>query len=577
MTALRNHRIKSRAQQGSALIILLLILVIAGTTAILSTLDSDGVKAERDKRSALMLSKAKTALMGYAIGAIGSGQRPGDLIMPDSFGSTESPANYDGSADSGCLNSTASTGLPLVNSDINMHCLGRLPWKDLGLSVNSPSDNDPTGFMPWYAVSANLIDTTCVAVLNSNTLNLVNNPLGSLDCSGSTLPYPWLTVRDSKGNVLSNRVAAIIFVPGVVQGTQSRPASPNLGAVEQYLDTLIVPAGCAAPCVAGTYSNADMDNDFILAPEDISSTLTGNFNDKLVYITIEELMAAVEKRAAQEAASQLRSYYSASSVTANNRFYPYAASLGDVNNACVENNLGGLLPIQSASASCASTSACSVSFPMTEIEFTLGLPLSYTSRTGACSRLSNTCTCTGAGSCSRSSAPNYTFTCTADGDCSSVGPSPNGSFIFTYTPKSPDVTATSGSCAGSGGSVTCSGLGSFSSPVTNCSHPKTGLATLPEWFTDNQWQDVMYYEISNDCNYATQGCTVGNLTVGTKSNNYALVISAGQMLGIQSRPNNVITNYLDSTENTDLNTSFDAVGTSRSSTYNDQMFIVAPQ
>ncbi len=54
-----------------------------------------------------------------------------------------------------------------------------------------------------------------------------------------------------------------------------------------------------------------------------------------IYNTIDDLMATVEKRAAQEAASPLSKYYITSSATLANRFYPYAATLGEVNNACV--------------------------------------------------------------------------------------------------------------------------------------------------------------------------------------------------------------------------------------------------
>ncbi|MGZ8262442.1 MAG: hypothetical protein ACXWTU_05700, partial [Methylotenera sp.] len=250
MAVMENHNIRRHTQQGGALIILVLILIIAGTTALFSVLDGNGVKIERDKKTAMVLAEAKTALIGLSIKAVSSGARPGNLIIPDFL--TESPANYDGTSDSGCLDASVSNGLPLINSDINMRCLGRLPWKDLGISIHAPSKNnllepdpsesDPSGIMPWYAVSANLVDPTCLAVLNSNTLNLVNNPPPApLDCTGTTLPYPWLIVRDSNGNIISKRVAAVIFVPGAARGAQSR-SSTTLSAADQYLDTLVVPA-----------------------------------------------------------------------------------------------------------------------------------------------------------------------------------------------------------------------------------------------------------------------------------------------------------------------------------------------
>ena len=53
-------------QQGIALIILALILVLATTTFFVSQLDGNGIKIERDKKTATVLAEAKTALMGFA-------------------------------------------------------------------------------------------------------------------------------------------------------------------------------------------------------------------------------------------------------------------------------------------------------------------------------------------------------------------------------------------------------------------------------------------------------------------------------------------------------------------------------
>lgn len=582
MAVMNSRNEGSCQQQGGALLIFMLVIVLAAMAALFSVLDGSGVKIERDKTNAKILANAKTALLGYAIGAIGTGQRPGDLIRPDS--ASESPANYDGTADGGCLDSTAVNGLPLINNgSVNMRCLGRLPWKDLGMSISGSSENDPSGIMPWYATSVNMVYFPCLGVLNSNTLNLVNN-VGPLDCTGATLPYPWLTVRDGSGNIVSNRVAAIIILPNTARGNQSRPNLP-LGMANQYLDTLVVPVGCAAPCVSGTYSNADMDNDYIVSSEGNPIAADSNFNDQLVYITIDELMAAVEKRVAQEAASRLRSYYLASSGVAANRFFPYAANLGDVNNACINLKLSGQLPIAPASANCTSISTCTTSFPMTAVSFALTSGLIFSNASGLCSKATGSCACTGAGNCKRGV---ITFACDATGNCLSSGAGSNGAFTYTYTPKTPDVTVTSGACTGGGGSVTCNDIGNFSSPATTCPHPNPGLANLPQWFIDNHWQSLMYYAISNDCNFSTKGCAIGSLTVGTKSNNYALVISPGKKIPTplrpatlplpdgQSRPSSVLLDYLDSVENTNGDAAYDAIGTPRTNTYNDQMFIVAP-
>lgn len=548
-------------QKGAALIIFAVIFALAATAFLLTQLDGSGVKNERNKNNALIVSKAKTALIGYAIGGIGNLQRPGDLIIPDSFGLTETPLNYDGSADSGCLDATKVNGLPLINSDVNMRCLGRLPWKDLGLSISGSSENDSNGIMPWYAVSANLVDPTCLAVLNSNTLNLINNPLPApLDCTGATLPYPWLTVRDSSGNILSNRVAAVIFIPGAVRGTQSRPGVP-LGSANQYLDALVVPVGCTVPCVPGSYSNAAMNNDFVIASDGMPIAATNNFNDQLVYITVEELLAAVVTRAAGEARTVLKGYRS------QNSQYPYAAPLGSTVNNFISSSpsVAGMLPIDGTdTCSCSSANSCTCGYGLVNsVAHTRSSGGNYTINTGLCTRSGTKCTCTGVGQC-RNTSSSRTFTCVAGGNCTFVGS--GATPLFTYIPRSThgNVVSASTGCSLVGSNAACNANGTF----------RVGLK-VPLWFTDNLWQEFFYYQWSAS----------SNLQTGLHGNIAALVIGAGNTLfsapyaikgSPQSRSSTNIADYLDSAENTNLDVVFDGLGTSRSNTYNDQMFIVAP-
>jgi hypothetical protein len=541
---------KLQKQKGAALIIFAVIFALAATAFLVSQFDGSGVKNERNKNSALILSKAKTALIGYAIGVIGSGQRPGDLILPDSFAISEGSGDYDGTADSGCLNVSTSNGLPLINSDKNMRCLGRLPWKDLGLSISGTSENDVNGIMPWYAVSGNLIDTTCLKVLNSDTLNLVNNPLAPLDCSGITLPYPWLTVRDSNGNVISDRIAAVIFIPNMARGVQSRP-SPALGLVSQYLDTLIVPVGCAVPCIPATYNNADMDNDFILASEGMPSAAANNFNDQLVFITIEELMAAVEKRVAGEVRKQLLAF----KVT--NGIFPYAASTGYQGQSCVQNSDYGFLPLPMCHCT---GSLCDCAYPST-IKFTADQ--NYSLSSGACLHSANVCSCSGLGSCSRVSLPRRNFSCSSTGVCES-----NITGTFDFTPSLPldatSLSATSG-CTITGVTATCAGAGTVTvnGSSNQCVLPNLNTNIFPAWFSQNGWKHFIYY-------------AKGGLNIGTNSAS-ALLVTSGQRLTPQTRPSSIITDYLDKPDPPPYGyTEFDALGTTRTSTYNDQMFIVAP-
>jgi hypothetical protein len=578
-----------KKQKGAALIIFAVITVLVAMAYLLKMFDPEALQSSRFDKNTDFLAQAKQSLLSHSVSRATAVERPGDMPRPDYFASSEAPNfNLDGDTDGGCLNSAAANGLPQINNGLNMRCLGRLPWRTLGLTLPNPSQNDSAGSMPWYAVSANLVDPTCLAVLNSNTLNLDNNPPPApLDCSGLTLPYQWLTVIDSAGHILSDRVAAVIMLPGTILPGQSRPATP-LGGVTNYLEPVTVPVGCIGDCVAaGVYSNADFDNIYVIPPP---FTVGSTSNDRLVYITREELLRAVERRATQEAALQLKRYYSNSNAVAANRFYPYAANLGDVNNACVNSNLAGIIPVIPASANCTSITSCGVSFPMTEVEFEL-VSGSYTSRTGSCSRAANICTCSGVGSCSKSSAPASSFSCNAAGLCQSVGTNPDGLFTFNYTPKTPDVTVVSGACAINViGQVTCNNVGTFSSPPTNCTHANPGISTLPNWFTENNWQEHIYYAISNNCSAASTGCGAADLSVGTRNNVQAVVIGLGRTLPTteakpagQSPPSGDSKDYLDSIVNTDggsatdpTNTVFDATSKRQTTDYNDQPLIVAP-
>ena len=582
-------------QKGATLIIFAIILVLAALAYLIKMFDPVALQVTRDEKNAQFLARAKQALIGHSVSRAGAGERPGDMPMPDYFASTESPADYDGTADSGCINSlNAVTGLPLIATSAivsgvltpraNVRCLGRLPWRTIGLSIPDATQNDTAGIMPWYAVSANLVDPTCAKLINPK---LVNLPYGGACLSDVALSHRWLTVRDSSGNVLSNQVAAVLMLPNGIGSGQLRPTIP-LGGVANYLDSVTVPVGCAAPCVSGTYSNGDFDNDYIIPPPFI---LGSTANDRLVYITIEELMRAVERRATQEAAMQLKRYYTYSNAVATNRFYPYAATLGDVNNACVDANTAGLIPI-SAYANCTNATACLTNFPITEITFSLTSGAAFTSNTGACSRIAGDCNCTNAGNCRRGA---IRFTCTAVGNefsCQSTGVGSDGTFSFTYTPKTPDVTVVSGGCTGGTGTVDCvAGAGTFYSPPTSCTHTSPSVSTLPAWFINNQWQEYIYYALSNNCSAATPGCTAADLTVGTRGGVHAVVIASGitlpsteaQPAPPQARPSAIVTDYLDSLVNTDggtpsdpANIIFDATSKMKSNNYNDQPLIVAP-
>jgi len=334
----------NRSQKGAAFIVMMVILIMGVTAALVGALSKVGLQTARNEKNADLLAQAKEVVIGYALNGSGSSQRPGDLMRPDV--AHEATPDYDGTSESGCLDSTQSNGMPLTTNASKIRCLGRLPWKNYGLSIESPSENDPLGVMSWYAISSNLYDYPSTK-LNSELLDKSTG---------------WITVRDMKGNVLSNRVVFVVIIPNTPLPGQSRPATPLRTAVE-YLDGITVPVGCTAPCIPGRYNNYDMRDEadtannelgFIMGEEhrwiddpanpgkQIEDT-SYSFNDKLLYVTIDELMPLIEKRIAREVKACLDDYTNMPTASPSHK-YPWAAPVSDLTFATTPNTRFGRIP-----------------------------------------------------------------------------------------------------------------------------------------------------------------------------------------------------------------------------------------
>jgi type II secretory pathway pseudopilin PulG len=278
---MENHKTNLLAQQGGALIILVLILVIAGTTALFSVLDGRSIKIEREQKTRVTLAEAKAALIGYMVSRTSSTSRPGDLPCPDRAGDS----NYDGTQDAPC------SGLLRI---------GKFPWSNVNIS-GVPIEGimldltDANGDRLWYAVSDNNLSGT----FNSDLL--ITPP-----------PNPWLSVYDSRGNLLTNRAVAVIISPGGMLNAQDRSATlPNAA---QYLDSVTLngvvfnnAAASAAKFISGNINDPTNPDKVVV-------------NDQVAYITIDEVMPLIEARVAREAKACLDNY-----AIANGGNYPWAA------------------------------------------------------------------------------------------------------------------------------------------------------------------------------------------------------------------------------------------------------------
>lgn len=539
-----------RKQAGAVLILLAFILGLGATAYLLQAAHAINLQAKQDEKTYQVLGEAKQALIAWAVS---NRLHPGQMPFPD----RNADGNYDGKSD---CNSPLST---FVYSFL----LGQLPIYGqtnpcIAPQVGIGSDlRDAQGNRLWYAVSRNLVHKYETDPLNTNPVDPVINP------SIIHNPvYQWLRVLDRNGALISDRVAAVILASGTPLSNQNRTA---LAGSSEFLDTFTIGVK--------TYSNANYDvanEDFIIGQDSktVTASDTGfvapyNFNDKLVYITIDELMAELNSRVAAEASALLKQY------RAKTGQYPYAANLaasvdtsGNMlnNNISVPDNTKGMLPIDvTDSCSCTSFQSCNCSFQaITDVTFTKNSGTWATS-TGACIKSTAKCTCNGAGSCSRAT---INFMCDNAGTCTT---NQTGVNLFTYTvPSYADVKPDDTGCFLAGSSAACNGMGTFT----------IGLKEAV-WFKENLWQDYFYYAWS----------LMADLQSGSKTNIGALLLAVGEPIiyepyaskgGAQNRaptnPTPNLNDYLDSAENTDGNAIFDAINKQKTNNYNDQTFIVEP-
>lgn len=313
----QNRFVKSH---GFVLLLIVLTLLAISGAILFTNLAAGGARAEqqilRARASSEILLAAKLALIGYVVSSPDKTFRPGIFPAPDSLANNI----YDGTEDSKCLG-TGPNGLPgVASSSVSKRCLGKFPWKTIGFDLGTVDQNDPIGRVPWLAVSANVVSyDNCLKVLNSDSAALDSPAVAGCPLAGAfppytqplTLPHPWLTVLNENGAQLSNRVVAVLIMPGSPLTTETRTQRRTVAAPGQpadYLDDVRLPLGCVTGCT--TYDNAGLSNVFVSIPHDTAYPLTAAdaskrgqkvpFNDILIYVTIDEVMAYIERRVVGE-------------------------------------------------------------------------------------------------------------------------------------------------------------------------------------------------------------------------------------------------------------------------------------
>ncbi len=554
------------------------------------------VRLAQERQYVDILNRSREAIIAATVSASGVSERPGNLARPDVVADSAATKNYNGDAETGCFDQSKPNGLPLIIDQGNIRCLGRLPWRTFGLSDSAFSENDPTGTMPWYAVSGNLAFQRCVEFMNPDLLafTYVGHicPADGLGAPTS-LPYPWLTVRDSRGIVLSDRVAVVIIVPGPAINGQVRPPSPNLSGPTHYLDSATVTvtsvtAGCAVPPCTLTFNNADLDNDFIQA--DNSET----FNDRLIYITIDELMEKIETRAGQEIRASIERFKQ------QNGSFPWLAPFSDptqyANYTASTGSRVGLIPYYKTGQPFITDFSWRITNGTIDLSGTVtanvlrNTPLSLTVTNGGCLWSdSKSVNCSGEilnpepGVARRLVQIEYpsswtnrvvaTTAATATTHAVRQVTRPNGALSACLTTSMIRcVIVTDYNAAGS-----VIGHGELRTGTGTLVTSKIRLyPELPAWITENRWQEFAVGAIASG--WAGGGsacpCLTGNLDGSVERIDLQfLVMMSGAKLAGQTRPSANSNDYFDSVNNREVSTGqvFDRKNVINS-TFNDRLY-----
>ena len=263
-------------QRGAALLILAVILILTVTLIMVGKHSRNADKLQSEAGVHKLLADAKEAIIAIAVS---HPTNPGVLPYPDRVGG----GGFDGGGD--CNGQTA-VNLPLRVITLNNPLLGRFPYLNQaagggGCTQIRIAHNVSNSRYPLhYAVSENLVQYNVLDVPSATNItnNINSNVLNEPDVAGA--PSGWLTVYDGNGAILNNRVAFIVFYPGAQLPGQNRaPVSANSA---QYLESFNVPG-------IGIVNNSNpIPGNYVAANE------TATFNDKLVFVTVDDLMRRVE-------------------------------------------------------------------------------------------------------------------------------------------------------------------------------------------------------------------------------------------------------------------------------------------
>lgn len=267
-------------QNGVALLIFVIIIVLGAMSYFLSGMSVEDIKQHQVESASKSLQRAKQALIAYAVtyGDI-DGNADSMPDFPGEYGFLPCPDYNAGLAEG--LEDNGNCGATGLSK------IGFFPWKTLDLPVLK----DISGTCLLYAVSGEYKNDESgpspankTSMLNEDS----NGMFQTVDEAGAVV----------RGTNAEDRMVAIIFAPGKVLTGQSRIFSVGshcgleYTSLDEYLDIGGVTDNSDVSAIANTIDQ------FVHATADsITDTNPNPYNDRFVTITRDEIWAAIVDRA----------------------------------------------------------------------------------------------------------------------------------------------------------------------------------------------------------------------------------------------------------------------------------------
>ncbi|NHQ87407.1 hypothetical protein HA050_14920 [Iodobacter sp. HSC-16F04] len=266
--------LRQRRQQGAIALMLLMVVGLGIAGAILAGFSRHALEVYREQQTQNVLAEAKKILLAEALSKRGNTvpvTRPGEFFCPDLNIPGEAAYGQSG------LNGAACPGAAAR--------IGRIPWR----SYQAAELRDSSGEPLWMAVADGFQERRNTP-LNSDTA-----PAGA---------NPWFYAAANNGaQALSDAadpVIVVILAPGAALSGQNRSTAAQQRNANNYLECNRLTVGGACLGAPNNYANYNATQGRFLNGPRLDANANPTLNDRLITIRRSELLAPLEKRAAQE-------------------------------------------------------------------------------------------------------------------------------------------------------------------------------------------------------------------------------------------------------------------------------------